>query len=276
LQIFSQLFLFIFQHSKSMKKHLLSILALLPLTAALLLQPACVGKKKRFLEFEPALISVEGGTFEMGYKPDRDGDDNSGVSHAKPLHKVTVSSFRIGKYEVTQAQWEAVMGSNPSRFKKVGSYPVEQVSYSDIQQYLEKLNALTGKQYRLPTEAEWEYAARGGSKSKGYLYSGGNTLSDVAWYLDNSGDSTHAVGTKSPNELGIYDMTGNVWEWCNDWYSSYSDGAVTNPTGPTNGFNRVIRGASWYDTAATCCASDRYDSSTGSRSSHLGFRVALP
>ncbi|MDR2813953.1 MAG: formylglycine-generating enzyme family protein [Prevotellaceae bacterium] len=265
-----------------MKKQLLSILALLPLLAAILVQPACGGSddnndaEEEFLEFEPVLISVEGGTFEMGYKKGRDGEDNSDVSGAKPLHSVTVSSFRIGKYEVTQAQWEAVMGSNPSSFKKGGSYPMEMVSWDSVQAYLTKLNALTGKSYRLPTEAEWEYAARGGSKSKGYLYSGSSKIDDVAWYFDHIGNPMPAVGEKAPNELGIYDMTGNVWEWCNDWYGNYSAEVATNPTGHEAGSYRVLRGGGWDSPAAYCRVSYRNGGIPGYGIAGLGFRVALP
>jgi formylglycine-generating enzyme required for sulfatase activity len=266
-------FYLFFSTFNSMKKQLLSTLAWLPFLAALLVQPTCGGD----LAFEPELVSVEGGTFDMGYKPGRDGDGNNApYGDESPLHSVTVSSFRIGKYEVTQEQWEAVMGSNPSYFKKSGDYPVEYVSWDSIQVYLTKLNALTGRAYRLPTEAEWEYAARGGSKSKGYWYSGSNTLGDVAWYDGNSSDFKHAVGKKSPNELGIYDMSGNVWEWCGDRYGAYSAEAATNPTGPETGSDRVLRGGSGYSTAARCRVFNRNGSSPGFRTDDLGFRVALP
>ena len=175
---------------------------------------------------------------------------------ATPVHQVTLSGFSIGKYEVTEVQWTAVMGSNPSQSKKGDNYPVERVSWNDIvgtsgeytdlngtryyaDGFIYKLNQLTGKSYRLPTEAEWEYAARGGAKSGGYTYSGSNTSDDVAWY---NGVSKQIVCTKAANELGIYDMSGNVWEWCSDWYGDYSSSAQTNPQGPSTGSNRVIRG----------------------------------
>ncbi len=173
------------------------------------------------------MVFVEGGTFEMG---------SNDYDNEKPVHRVTVSDFYIGKYEVTQKEWQEVMGNNPSR-NKGDDLPVENVSWNDIQDYLQRLNAKTGGNYRLPTEAELEYAARGGNKSHGYEYSGSNTLDNVAWYYDNSGSKTHSVGTKQPNELGIYDMSGNVWEWCNDWYGEnyYSSSSQNNPQGPSSG-----------------------------------------
>ncbi|MBQ3247459.1 MAG: SUMF1/EgtB/PvdO family nonheme iron enzyme, partial [Alistipes sp.] len=171
------------------------------------------------------MVFVKGGTFTMGATAEQGSDADS---DEKPAHSVTVSNFYIGKYEVTQAQWEAVMGKNPSRFKG-DNLPVERVSWNDIQKFIEKLNAKTGKRYRLPTEAEWEYAARGGNQSKGYKYSGSNDIGSVAWYTDNSSSPTHPVGQKQPNELGLYDMSGNVYEWCSDWHGSYSSGSQTNP-----------------------------------------------
>ena len=197
------------------------------------------------------MIPVEGGTFQMG------SDDSDAYSNEQPVHQVTVSSFSIGETEVTQELWEAVMGSNPSDFKG-SKLPVEKVSWYDCQTFIGKLNELTGKTFRLPTEAEWEYAARGGNKSNGYTYSGSNTIGDVAWCSSNSSSSTDPVATKAPNELGIYDMSGNVNEWCQDWYSSsYSSGSQTNPSGPSSGFNRVTRGGSWYIIARRCRVSYR-------------------
>jgi len=191
----------------------------------------------------------------------------------KPAHRVTVNSFSIGKYEVTQAQWKAIMGNSPSHFKG-DKLPVENVSWEEVQQFISKLNAKTGKQYRLPTEAEWEFAARGGNMSKGYKYSGSNNVETVAWHAFNSEDKTHAVGTKSPNELGIYDMSGNVYEWCNDWYSDYSNGAQTNPQGPASGSFRVGRGGSWSDFAARAGVSNRIFGMPNDRDFGIGFRLA--
>jgi formylglycine-generating enzyme required for sulfatase activity len=160
-----------------------------------------------------------------------------------------LSSFHIGKYEVTQEEWEAVMGSNPSHFKGCPKCPVEQVSWDDIQEFLQKLNTKTANNYRLPTEAEWEYAARGGKRSKGYKYSGANNnLSSVGWYNRNSNDKTREVGTKRSNELGLFDMSGNVYEWCSDWYDTgyYAKSPKMNPTGPSSGKSKVFRGGAWY------------------------------
>ena len=216
------------------------------------------------------MVYVAGGTFTMGATAEQGSD---AYSDEKPTHSVTVSDFYIGKYEVTQAQWKAIMGSNPSYFKG-DNLPVENVSWDDIQEFIRKLNAQTGKRFRLPTEAEWEYAARGGNKSKGYKYSGSDNVDDVAWYYDNSSRKTHPVGQKSPNELGIYDMTGNVCEWCQDWYGSYSSSSQTNPTGPSSGSIRVLRGGSWYSHAGTCRVSNRYSDSSDYRGSYNGFRLA--
>ncbi|MBQ8608093.1 MAG: SUMF1/EgtB/PvdO family nonheme iron enzyme, partial [Bacteroidaceae bacterium] len=170
------------------------------------------------------MVRVEGGTFRMGATSEQVNPYND----EKPVHSVTLSSYSIGQTEVTQALWKAVMGSNPSRFRG-DNLPVERVSWNDCRTFIRKLNALTGRTFRLPTEAEWEFAARGGNQSQGYQYSGSNNLGSVAWYDSNSGDKTHPVATKSANELGLYDMSGNVWEWCQDWYGSYSSSSQTNP-----------------------------------------------
>ncbi len=217
------------------------------------------------------MIMVEGGTFTMGATPEQ-GD---AYDWEKPTHQVTLSSFMIGKYEVTQAQWEAVMGSNPSSFKG-DNLPVEFVSWNDCQTFIKKLNSITGKNFRLPTEAEWEYAARGGNKSRGYKCAGSDNIDDVAWYDDNSGVMTHAVGTKQPNELGLYDMSGNVWEWCSDWYGDYSSSAQTNPTGATSGLYRVCRGGCWFYGAGYCRVSYRFDITPDYSFDGLGLRLVLP
>jgi formylglycine-generating enzyme required for sulfatase activity len=211
------------------------------------------------------MIPVEGGTFQMG--------STTGYDIEKPVHQVTLSSFSIGQTEVTQELWQAVMGSNPS-YSSGSKRPVEQVSWNDCRTFITKLNQLTGKTFRLPTEAEWEYAARGGNKSKGYVYSGSNEIDDVAWYNDNSGNTTHNVATKSPNELGIYDMSGNVWEWCQDWYGSYSSGSQTNPTGPTSGSYRVRRGGCWGNAASGCRVALRDYRTPTNSSDYLGLRLA--
>ncbi|MDD6817266.1 MAG: formylglycine-generating enzyme family protein [Prevotellaceae bacterium] len=217
------------------------------------------------------MVAVEGGTFMMGATSEQGSDVGS---DEKPVHQVTLSSYYIGQTEVTQALWEAVMGNNPSGFKG-DNIPVEWVSWDDCQDFVIKLNQLTGKRFRLPTEAEWEYACRGGKKSRGYKYSGSNTIEDVAWYKSNSSDETHPVATKSPNELGIYDMSGNVWEWCQDWYGSYSSAAQTNPTGASSGSCRVGRGGSWGHYAEGCRSSNRNYNTPGYRYSRLGLRLAL-
>lgn len=216
------------------------------------------------------MVEVEGGTFLMGAtseqeKPKRD---------EKPVHVVSLRRYYIGQTEVTQALWQTVMGNNPSDF--TGSRkPVENVSWDDCQKFISKLNSLTGKHFRLPTEAEWEYASRGGNKSQCYVYSGSNNLDDVAWYADNSNDVTHDVGTKQGNELGIFDMSGNVLEWCSDWYGDYSDKAKRNPRGAKKGLYRVVRGGSWLNKVDHCRSSYRNCMSSDERNANLGFRIVL-
>ena len=218
------------------------------------------------------LVYISGGTFTMGATSEQGSEADD---YEKPTHSVTLSSFYLCKYEVTQALWRAVMGNNPSYFKG-NNLPVENVSWNDCQTFISRLNNLTGKNFRLPTEAEWEYAARGGNRSRGYKYSGSNTLSDVAWFDGNSGSKTHPVGTKSPNELGLYDMSGNVYEWCSDWYGTYSSSAQTNPTGPSSGSDRVGRGGGWGNVAGRCRSSYRdYNSPDGRGNCGLGLRLAL-
>ena len=222
------------------------------------------------------MIAVEGGTFTMGATEEQGSDADP---DEKPAHQVTLSSYYIGKTEVTQELWEAVMGSSLSNFKGT-NLPVEKVSWEDCQEFVSKLNALTGKNFRLPTEAEWEFAARGGNKSRGCKYSGSNTIDDVAWYDSNSSSTTHPVATKTPNELGIYDMSGNVSEWCNDWYvgSSYTSESQTNPTGPDSGGSlsfRVWRGGRWDKPADWCRVSDREGIYPSYRYNYLGLRLAL-
>lgn len=217
------------------------------------------------------MVRVEAGTFTMGAT----AEELLFWETDKPAHQVTLTNdYYIGKYEVTQALWKAVMGSNPSRFKG-DNLPVELVSWDDCQEFISKLNRITGKTFRLPTEAEYEYAARGGNKSRGYQYSGSNNISDVAWYEDNSGRKTHAVGTKQANELGIYDMNGNVREWCQNWPYEYSSFSQVNPTGANSGSGRVVRGGSW-DLYTRCShLSFRNAITPGSRCDNLGLRLVL-
>ena len=217
------------------------------------------------------MVCVEGGTFHMGATSEQEDDADS---DEKPVHSVTLSSYYIGKTEVTQALWQAVMGSNPSYFKG-SALPVESVSWDDCQEFIQKLNRLTGRNFRLPTEAEWEFACRGGNNSRGYKYSGSNDIDNVAWYWDNSGGKTHPVGTKAPNELGIYDMSGNVWEWCSDWYADYTSYSQTDPTGPQSGSGRVRRGGGWGYCARDCRSSNRDGRIPTYRIIHLGLRLAL-
>ncbi|MGN1173454.1 MAG: formylglycine-generating enzyme family protein [Muribaculaceae bacterium] len=216
------------------------------------------------------MVKVPGGTFEMGAKADKGKD---AFYWEKPAHSVTLSGYYIGKYEVTQAQWKAIMGTNPSYF--IGdNLPVENVSWNDCQEFIKKLNELTGKNFSLPTEAQWEYAARGG-KSGGTKYSGSNKLKDVAWYKDNSRKKTQPVGKKSPNSLGIFDMSGNVCEWCQDYWGEYTYASQTNPTGPDSGSIRVIRGGSWGSGAGGCRVSNRSNCAPVGRYGDLGFRLYL-
>ncbi len=216
------------------------------------------------------MVPVKGGTFTMGGTYEQSGDT---YDDEKPTHSVTLSDYCIGETEVTQALWTAVMGSNPSGFKG-DNLPVENVSWYDVEEFLTKLNQKTGRFFRLPTEAEWEYAARGGNKSQNYKYSGSNNVDFVAWYGNTNGH-THEVRTKQPNELGIYDMSGNVWEWCADWYGNYGSYSQTNPTGPSSGSDRVLRGGSWSSSAGDCRVSNRDDSAPGDRDGDYGFRLVL-
>ena len=217
------------------------------------------------------MVKVEAGTFMMGATSEM----KNPYDDEKPVHQVTLTNdYYMGKYEVTQALWQVVMGKNPSYFKG-DNLPVNYVRWKDCQRFISKLNSMTGRKFRLPTEAEWEYAARGGKKSRGYQYSGSSNISDVAWYDGNSGDKTHPVGTKQANELGIYDMTGNVLEWCQDWYGSYYSSSQTNPTGATSGSRHVNRGGSWAKNVRRSSPSCRYGAIYVDRDLDLGFRLAL-
>ena len=228
------------------------------------------------------MVAVDGGTFEMGVDS---AAVEAGLANADelPKHTVDIASFSIGQTEVTQELWTAVMNNNPSGFTGDPQRPVEQVSWEDCQEFIARLNALTGKNFRLPTEAEWEYAARGGSKSRGTIYAGSDEISDVAWYYgnsyavgaDNPNYGTHPVGTKHGNELGLYDMSGNVFEWCNDWYGPYNEEAQANPTGPESGLRRVTRGGSWFSVDRDSRVTYRNYEAPSSRSYSLGLRLAL-
>jgi len=233
------------------------------------------------------MIFVKGGTFQMG--------SNDGDSDETPVHTVKVDDYFIGEYEVTQEEWTEVMGDNPSNWEG-DNLPVEQIMWFDAVKFCNEKSRVEGltpcysgsgenticdfsaNGYRLPTEAEWEYAAKGGTESENYKYSGSDSIDEVAWYDGNSGDKTHSVGGKQPNELGIYDMSGNVWEWCNDWYdgsnddSYYSKSSSNNPRGVSSGSYRVDRGGGWYDYAKYCRVANRRYSPDYSHS-YLGFRL---
>ena len=261
------------------------------ITAILLLCCAC----SHFEEPEPVfpdaqldivMVYVMGGTFLMGCTPEQKNDCDDKEC---PAHEVTLSDFYIGKYEVTQREWRLVMGTNirgelkpatgmeaPLSGKK-DDHPMYYVSWEDAQKFIERLNDKTGRNYRLPTEAEWEYAARGGNQSRGYRYSGGDNAGEVAWYGDNSRSMTHPVGTKKANELGIYDMSGNVNEWVSDWYGNYDGNPQMNPCGPVSGKYpyRVFRSGSWFNGAWYARASYRNAGSPRGRSGEMGFRLAL-
>ena len=218
------------------------------------------------------MVKVAGGTFQMGATSEQ---GKSARKNEKPVHSVTLFDYYIGQTEVTQELWQAVMGSNPSYFTGDNQRPVENVSWNDCQEFIEKLNRLTEKNFRLPTEAEWEYAARGGNKSRGYKYSGSNDADAVAWYDKNSGGKTHPVAQKQSNELGLYDMSGNVLEWCQDWYGNYSSNSQTNPTGASEGSYRVMRGGGWNYYARLVRVSSRDCGTPDGRGSYGGFRLAL-
>lgn len=224
------------------------------------------------------MVKVEGGTFTMGGTSEQGRD--VGVDEL-PAHEVTLSDYYISKYEVTQKQWISVMGSlrNPSYHKgnntKGSDYPVENVTYEEVEEFLNRLNKQTGEKYLLPTEAQWEFAARGGTKSQGYKFSGSNNIDSVAWFVENSDDVTHIVGQKQPNELGLYDMNGNVWEWCRDYYAEYTDESQEDPHGPGIGVERVIRGGSYLGVEKYNRISNRYFASPFRKRYNRGFRIVL-
>jgi len=212
-------------------------------------------------------VWVPGGTYEMGcgsWTSECDSDE-------KPVHSVRLSGFWLGKFEVTQGQWQRVMGGNPAYFKKGDNYPVEQVSWNDVKEFISRLNGMGSAKFRLPTEAEWEYAARSGGRPE--KYAGGNDVDSVAWYGSNSGDSTHAVGTKASNALGLYDMSDNVREWVEDVKANYPSGSQDNPVVTGGGSNRVLRGGSWLDVPGNVLAAVRNLDAPVRRYDYLGFRL---
>ena len=223
--------------------------------------------EKIISDLHKSMVFVPGGEFQMG--------SNDGDSDEKPVHTVALSGFYIGKTEVTQAQWWAIMGNNPSAFKNCDKCPVEQVSWDDVQEFIQKLNAKTGKTYRLPTEAEWEYVARGGKNST-YTYAGSDNVEEVAWYDSNAGGKTHRVARKQASELDLYDMSGNLYEWCQDWYDEnyYSKSPSKAPQGPDKGYNRVIRGGSWYNGSADVRVANRNLFLPSDGVDNVGFRLA--
>ncbi|MCW5906766.1 MAG: formylglycine-generating enzyme family protein [Chitinophagales bacterium] len=220
---------------------------------------------------EANMIFVQGGTFTMGCTKEQD----TCYASEKPAHKVTLSNFYINKYPVTQREWETVMGTRPWFSKNCPECPVEHVSWYDAQSFINTLNQATGKYYRLPTEAEWEYAARGGSKSQGYQYAGGNNPDEIGWYEVNSNKQSHPVGQKKPNELGLYDMSGNVWQWCNDWYDEnyYQNSPAKDPQGPGRDSYRTCRGGSWWSEVGDLRLSNRDRYPPDARDDDVGFRI---
>jgi len=231
---------------------------------------------RKIAELSPEMVFVKGsGLTTLGCTKEQGADCND---DERPHQNVTLNDFHISKTPITQKLWEKVMGNNPSRFKSCGeNCPVESVSWIEVQEFIRKLNSMTGRKYRLLTEAEWEYAARGGGNTKNQKYAGSNNLNQIAWYGANSQQKTQPVCSKQPNELGLCDMTGNVWEWVQDWRGSYppAGGIKPNPKGPASGTNRVYRGCSWQDNALYCRVSRRNGAVPDTRNSAVGFRLAL-
>ena len=248
---------------------------LIAVIAVALILPSCLGRgilvRGDYVEnadcgLDMKMIRVDGGTFHMGaYDDDKD---------AMPIHTVTLDGYFISECEITQSQWIALMGYNISNFTGV-NHPVDNVSWDEALAFCRELSRITGKHYTLPTEAQWEYAASGGKKSQGYVYSGSYSPGQVAWFKENNGVSSYPVKQAMPNELGLFDMSGNVLEWCMDWYDKdyYHYSPEQNPTGPAVGTQRVLRGGSWRGTATNCRVSHRRHSVPSHRSSSIGFRV---
>jgi formylglycine-generating enzyme required for sulfatase activity len=225
-------------------------------------------------DVELVLVEIPAGEFLMG------GFDTVGMGHERPQHKVVITKpFYLGKYEVTQLQWMKVMGDNPSYYKrKIGDAPrpVETVSWDDVQQFIAKLNAMTGQKFRLPTEAEWEYACRAGSETRYHFGNDEEQLGEYAWYGDNSGNRTHPVGQKKPNAFGLYDIVGNVWEWCADRYGKdyYKVSPESDPKGPESGKYRILRGGGWHWPSIGLRSANRYYHLPSYSYSNMGFRIA--
>ena len=246
----------------------------LVLSALMMLSVGAYAEEKTDAKKSPLqidMVVVKGGRFDMG------SDDEA--ADRKPAHSVVLKDFSMGKYEVTQEQWEAVMGANPSKYDNCPACPVTNVSWDDIQTFIGKLNEMTGKHYRLPTEAEWEFAARGGIREdvkNMKKYSGKKLIQTIAWYEGNAKDRLHKVGRKKPNELELHDMTGNVEEWVNDWYGKdyFTKKEVNNPTGPDGGNSKVVRGGSWNSTKEDITVTRRAAYLPKSKSVYLGFRLA--
>jgi formylglycine-generating enzyme required for sulfatase activity len=219
------------------------------------------------------MVEVKGGIFQMGGTREQWGEG----AHVfeLPVHSVKIDTFRICRFQLTQGEWQILMGDNPSHFRGDSSLPVDSISWEDAEFFLAHLNSLTTGGYRFPTEAEWEYAARGGALSRKYKYSGSNNVDEVAWTYNNSNGRTHPVGRLKPNELGLYDMSGNVWEWCNDWYGDYQSKPLINPLGPASGEHRVVRGGCWSNGPDYKRVSHRNYRYPGHRHNDYGFRLAF-
>jgi sulfatase modifying factor 1 len=220
---------------------------------------------------ETSMISIYGGVFIMGCT----SDQGSECTHDEfPIHKVQLSGFKLLKTEVTQGMWQSVMGNNPSYNKRSTQFPVENVSYTEIEKFIDVLNAMSSHQYRLPTEAEWEFAARGGNKSKSTLFSGSSDAHSVSWNIGNSSNTSHIAGYKNANELGLFDMSGNVWEWCSDWYGEYRSVEESDPRGALDGTDKVIRGGSYSGSIWFCRNAIRIRYAPSYKSHFIGFRLA--
>ena len=224
------------------------------------------------IDLEESMVDVEGGTFVMGCSPEQVGDC---FFLESPPHNVTIDGYSISKYLVTQKLWKSVMGNNPSGFNDCEECPANNVSYNEVITFIQELNRITGKTYRLPTEAQWEYAARGGHKAIVTKHAGSDDVDSVAWYAGTSNNRIHPVGLKKPNELGLYDMNGNVWEWCRDGFREYTSEDQLNPVGPTvsSSLSRVVRGGSYLHNDRHCRVSNRRISTPDFRSLSYGFRL---